>query len=141
MTQGIKTIDIIFEDDTSISIDSILFSNFYISNIDEEAKEIPYEKLFNSNRLYANFITMRISNAINEYYKGNVIKKIYDKKNISEIIINTINNKKIFFNIASSIDPFKNEDINLYDQSFIEDDDLCLLITPYKIKYKNHLFA
>ena len=80
MTQGIKTIDIIFEDDTSISIDSILFSNFYISNIDEEAKEIPYEKLFNSNRLYANFITMRISNAINEYYKGNVIKRFMIRK-------------------------------------------------------------
>lgn len=141
MTQGIKTIDIIFEDDASISIDSKLFSNFYISNIDEEAMEIPYEKLFNCNKLYANFITLRISSAINEYYKNNVIKKIYDKKNISEIIINTKNNKRIYFNLASSIDPFKEENINLYDQSFIEDNDLCLLITPYKIKYKNHLFA
>lgn len=141
MTQGIRTIDIIFEDGESISIDNLLFSNFYISNIDDEANEIPYEKLLNTNILYANFFTLKINNSINEYYKNNIIKKIYDRKNIAEIILNTLNNKKITFNIASSIDPFNQNNTNKYDQSFLQDDDLCLLITPFKIKYKNHLFA
>ena len=141
MTQGIRTIDIIFEDGESISIDNLLFSNFYISNIDDEANEIPYEKLLNTNILYANFFTLKINNSINEYYKNNIIKKIYDKKNIAEIVLNTLNNKKITFNIASSIDPFNQNNTNKYDQSFLQDDDLCLLITPFKIKYKNHLFA
>lgn len=141
MTQGIKTINLIFEDGESISIDDFLFSNFYISNIDEEANEIPYEKLLDTNILYANFFTLKINNNINDYYHKNIIKNIFDKKNIAEIVLNTTGEKTISFNLASSLDPFKKNNINTYDQSFIQDDDLCILITPYNIKYKNHLFA
>ena len=115
------------------------FSNLYISNIDDNADEIPYEKLLDTNILYANFFTLKINNSINDFYNSNIIKKISNKKNIAEIELNTSNDKKILFNLASSNDPFKKNDNNIYDQSFIKEDDLCLLITPYKLKYKNHL--
>ena len=141
MNQGIKTINIIFDDNESIIVDESLFSHFYISNIDDDANEIPYEKLFDTNILYANFLSLKINYKINEYYNQNIIKKIQDKKNIAKIILSTENNKEVLFQIASDIDPFKKNSTNSYDQSFIEEKDLCLLITPYKIKFKNHLFT
>ena len=141
MTQGIKSINIIFDDGDNLSIDNVLFSNFYISNIDGNANEIPYENILNTNILYANFLTLKIRNSINQHYNQNMINTIYNKKNISQIILNTEIGKEIMFNVASSIDPFDKKSSNIYDQSFILEDDLCLLITPYTIKYKNHLFT
>lgn len=140
MNQGIKNIDLIFEDGESISIDNNLFTNFYIANIDDDANEIPYEKILNTNVLYANFITLKINNLINQFYNDNVINKILIKKNISEIKIYTDTGKTILFNIASSIDPFVKNSNNYFDKSFTLEDDLCILICPYNIKYKNHLF-
>ena len=140
MNQGIKNIDLIFEDGESIVIEDSLFTHFYIANIDDEANEIPYEKICNTNILYANFIILKINNLIDKFYNDNIIKKILIKKNTSEIKIYTEAGKTVLFNIASSIDPFKKNSINYFDKSFTLEDDLCILICPYNIKYKNHLF-
>lgn len=140
MNQGIKNIELIFEDGESILVENKLFTHFYIANIDGEANEIPYEKILNTNVLYANFITLKINNLINQFYNDNVIKKILNKKNIAEIKIYTDADKTILFNIASSIDPFIKNSSNYFDKSFTLDEDLCILICPYNIKYKNHLF-
>lgn len=141
MNQEIKNINLIFEDGETVQLDENLFTNFYIANIDNKANEIPYEKLLNTNILYANFLTLKINNLINNYYNEDIIKKVYNKKNLAEIKISTSNGKEILFNVASSIDPFKKNINNYYDKSFIEEDNLCLLISQYEIKYKNHLFV
>lgn len=139
MREGIKNIDLTFEDGDTISIDKRLFSHLYISNIDDNANEIPYERILNTNRLYANFLSIKINKIINKLYNQDMINNIYNK-NIAEIIVYTNSNRSILFNVASTIDPFNNVTDNLFDKSFILDDDLCILITPFNIKYKNHLF-
>ncbi|MDD2207973.1 MAG: hypothetical protein PHG03_00355 [Bacilli bacterium] len=141
MNCEIKEINLIFDDGENIVLEESFFTNFYISNINNFANEIPYEKLFDTNILYANFFTLKVKKTINEVYNQNIINKIFNKKDISKVILNTSNQKEIVFNIASDIDPFKKDKNNTYNQSFILEDELCLLITPYKLKYKNHLFA
>ena len=141
MNKEIKSVNIFFDDGNSIFIESNLFSNFYIANIDSEANEVPYEKMFNTNTLYANFFTLKISSLINEYYHDNVIKNILNSKNISEVVLCTNLGKKIKFQVASQADPFKKNSDNYYDNSFLIEDDLCILITEYNIKHKKHLFV
>ncbi|MDD4187784.1 MAG: hypothetical protein PHX04_03380 [Bacilli bacterium] len=141
MNQGIEKINLVFDDGESITLEDSFFTNLYISNINNIANEIPYEKILDTNVLYANFFTLKIKKSINELYNQNIINKIFNKKDISEIIINTNNQKEIVFNIVSNADPFTRNSNNKYNQSFILEEDLCLLITPYKIKYKNHLFS
>ena len=140
MNQGIKGINLLFDDGDNMYIENTLLSNLYIANIDNEAHEIPYEKLFKTNKLYANFLSLKINHLINDMENANILKKIYNKKNLTEIELN-FERKKVSFYISSDIDPFKKTGINTFDRSFFQENDLCLLICPYEIKYKNYLFV
>lgn len=140
MNQGIIGINLLFNDGDSLFIDNTMFSHLYIANIDENANEIPYEKLFKTNKLYANFFILKINHLLNELENANILKSTYQKKNLIEVELK-FKEKTVNFHLASNIDPFKRISNNSYDQSFFEDNDLCLLICPYALKYKSHLFA
>ena len=139
MNQGIIGINLLFEDGESVFVKKSLFSNLYIANIDEKANEIPYDKL-ELNKLYANFFTLRISQLINEENYLNILKTVYDKKSLSEVEL-LFQNKKVSFYLASDADPFLHSSINHFDKSFFHDEDLCMLICPFNIKYSKHLFT
>ncbi len=137
MNDGIKHIEIIFDNGDTLDLDSSFFSNFYISNINENADEIPYEKIMNTNNLYANFVSMKLLNKKNNHH---IMEKLLSNLNIDKIKLNISDSKSITFNIVSSADPFKKNDINKYNKSFTYNDDFCLLICPYKLKYKENIF-
>ena len=140
MKQGLIGINLLYDDGESIFIENSLFSHLYIANIDKDANEIPYEKLAQDNKLYANFFILKIKELINEFNNTNVLKVVYNKKNLAEIELKFLN-KTISFYLVSDADPFKKTSINKYDKSFFQEGDLCLLICPYNIKYTNQLFA
>jgi len=139
MKQGLIGINFIYDDGESIFIDNSLFSNLYIANIDGDANEVPYEKLYDSEKLYANFFIVKINHLINELNNMNVLKALSNKKNLAEVELK-FPHREVCFQLASDADPFTTS-INHYDKSFFEDSDLCVIICPYEIKYKNHLFA
>ena len=134
MNNGINEIEIIFDDGDKIELNKEQFSHFYISNIDDDANEKPYEKLMDSNNLYANFVTLKVNS--DNYLKDFLL----NNQNIAEIKIVTTHEKKIGFNVASTVDPFKRSDVNDFNKSFMLDDAFCLLICPYDLKYKKNLF-
>jgi len=140
MAQGLTGINLIFGDGESLFVENSFFSHLYIANIDEEANEIPYETLFKTNKLYANFFSLRINHLINDMVNNNVLKATFNKKNLLEIEL-IFERKTVSFYVASDVDPFKKQSLNSFDKSFFQENDLCLLICPFDIKYKNHLFA
>ena len=140
MNQGITGINLIFSDGEMVFVENSLLSDLYIANIDEEANEIPYEKMFNTSKLYANFFILKVNHLVNETKEANILKKAYEDKNLLEVELQ-FENKKVSFHLASDIDPFKRKSLNSYDKSFFQDNDLCMVICPYDIKYKKYLFA
>jgi hypothetical protein len=140
MKQGLIGINLLYDDGQSIFIENSLFSNLYIANIDQDANEIPYEKLGLPNRMYANLFIIKINQIINEMHNMNVLKAIFSKKNLAEVELR-FPNKTVGFHLASDADPFLEKSVNNYDKSFFQEESLCLLICPYELKYKNHLFT
>ena len=139
MKQGLLGINLLFEDGENIFVEKSMFSNLYVANIDEEANEIPYEKL-DFNKLYANFFSLKINQNANESSDMNILKTTYNKKNLIEVELQ-FKDKSVNFHLASDTDPFQKRSINNYNQSFFQEGDLCMLICPYNIKYLDHLFA
>ena len=139
MKQGIIGINLLFSDGDHLFVDENMFSHLYIANIDEDANEIPYEKLFKTTKLYANYFSLKINHLADEITNTNLLKKINEKKNLMEIELQ-FNHKTVCFHLATDLDPFKRNSQNSYDQSFFDEEDLCLLICPYNLKYKRHLF-
>ena len=140
MKQGLIGINLLYEDGENIFIENSLCSNLYIANINEEANEIPYERLYLPDKLYANFFILKINHLINEINNANVLKAVHNKKNLAEVELR-FNNRSVNFYIASDIDPFGKNNVNSFDKSFFQEEDLCMMICPYNIKYHNHLFA
>jgi len=140
MTQGIVGINLIFADGESLFIDNNFYSHLYVANIDKDANEIPYEILFKTNKLYANFFSLRINHLLNDMQNSNVLKTAFNKRNLLEIEL-VFEKRTVSFYVASDVDPFKKHSLNSFDKSFFQEEDLCMLICPYDIKYKNHLFA
>ena len=140
MTQGIVGINLIFADGESLFIEHSYFSHLYVANLDNDANEIPYEILFKTNKLYANFFSLRINHLLNDMENSNVLKAAFNKRNLLEIEL-VFQNRTISFYVASDIDPFKERSFNNFDKSFFQENDLCLLICPFNLKYKNQLFA
>ena len=140
MTDGIVGINLIFGDGESLFVEHSYFSHLYVANLDDQANEIPYRVLFKTNKLFANFFSLRINHLLNDMQNMNVLKAAFNKKNLLEIEL-VFRERTISFYLASDIDPFKEHSINSHEKSFFEDNDLCLLVCPYNLKYKNHLFA
>jgi len=132
--ESIENIVINLENNKTIIADSKMFSHLYISNIDINGDEIPYED--NNNSLISNFFMIKLKNKIieynltNKYLEENAFNLI-KKQNIDSIIINFKNGNSLPFIINSN---------NIF-YTFKQKNDLCIIQSEYDIKYYENLFV
>lgn len=121
-----------------ISIYPSSFKNFYIANINDNGDEIAYG--VNEDHLKANYFMIRI---INDRSRdaSEVIDRLYNKKDIVSILIHFTNGKTQAFDIPKK--RVQNDGVltNTYEDAFMYEDDLCIIISDKNIKYKRELFA
>ena len=131
---GIENVLINLENNKTIIANNKLFSNLYISNINEYGDEIPYPEEYDS--YISNFFMIKLKNKIieynltNKYLEENAFKLIKENKNIESIIIN--------FKNGSSIPFILNSNNNFL--TFKDKNDLCIIQSEYNIKYYENLF-
>ena len=131
--ESIKNIVINLENNKTIIATNKMFDNLYISNIDSNGDEIPYN---NTEYITSNFLMLKLKNKTIEYnltnnqLDDNAFDIISDNKNIESIIINFKNGKSIPFIINSN---------NIF-HSFKQKNDLCIIQSEYDIKYYENLF-
>jgi hypothetical protein len=134
---NIEALNIIFENGDTILINKNEFKDFYISNLDKNGEEIPYEPTLINNKLYANFMLLNINNKLID---TNKIKRLKSKTDIVEIMVIFKNQKFIKFAIASTANPFANYYHNDYEYFYEDEKSFGLLLSKYNIKYKDNLF-
>ena len=136
-TEEIENIIINLENNKTIIAENKMFSNLYISNINNNGDEIPYNKEDYDNSLMSNFFMIKLKNKIIEYnltnniLKENAFNLIKDNKNIESIIINFKNGHSQPFIINSN---------NIF-HTFKQKNDLCIIQSEYDIKYYENLFT
>ncbi|MBQ3020663.1 MAG: hypothetical protein IJD92_00375 [Bacilli bacterium] len=133
-TDSIKNIFINLLNNKTIIADEKMFTNLYISNIDSNGDEIPYENI--DNTLVSNFFMIKLKNKIIEYnltnkqLEENAFTLLNNEKNIESIIINFKNGNSLPF-ILNSNNTF---------HTFKSKNDLCIIQSEYDIKYYENLF-
>ena len=130
---GIETVLINLENNKTIIANNKLFSNLYISNINQNGDEIPYNEEYDS--YVSNFFMIKLKNKIIEYNLTNKnleenAFKLIKENNIESIIINFKNGTSIPF-ILNSNNNFL---------TFKDKNDLCIIQSEYNIKYYENLF-
>ena len=135
MVDNINNIIINLDNNKTIIADNKMFSNLYISNIDNNGDEIPYVNT-ESKSLISNFFMIKLKNKIIEYnltnkqLEENAFNLIKNEKNINSIIINFKNGYSQPFIINSN---------NIF-HTFKQKNDLCIIQSEYDIKYYENLF-
>lgn len=134
----IYNIDLKTNNNDIIRISSDYFNHFYIANIDENGDEIGYDTL-EDNSLNANFFMIKIIND-NSRESKEVINRIIEKKDIIGVDLSFTNGYKQIFNIAKKRVVSNGTTENKYQETFFDNEDLCIMITDKNIKYKKELF-
>lgn len=135
--ESIENIIINLENNKTIIADSKMFSNLYISNIDNNGDEIPYKENNYNHSLISNFFMIKLKNKIIEYnlttkqLEENAFNLIKEEKNIESIIINFKNGNSLPFILNSN---------NIF-YSFKQKNDLCIIQSEYDIRYYENLFS
>jgi hypothetical protein len=138
VTDCIYSIDLTTNSNDILSITSDDFQNLYISNIDDNGEEIPYTQNKKSNELYANFFMVKVLNENNTNYE--FIDRLYNKKDIIKLTLKFTNGLKQEFDLAKKRVLNNGVIENKHEHIHFQDEDLCILITDKKIKYKENLF-
>lgn len=138
VNEFIHSIELTTNNQDIISIYPSNFDRFYIANIDQNGDEISYG--CNDNHLEANYFMIKILND-KSYDANEVIKRLTDKKDIINISIHFTNGKEQVFDIPKRRVQMDGILINKYEETFFDNDDLCIIISDKNIKYKKELFA
>ena len=117
-----------------ISIYPSNFKNFYIANINELGDEVSYG--VNGNNLQANYFMIKIIKDAND-----VIERLMSKPDIVSLSIHFTNGKTQTFEIPKNRIQKNGLLVNKYEDVFLDEDDLCIIISDKDIKYKKELFA
>lgn len=132
----IYSIDITTNSNESFSVSSDYFDHFYIANIDDDGDEKKYKK--NNQNLVANFFMVRI---LNEKETYDPINKLANKNDIVKVTVSFTNGTSQEFDIPKKRVAQNKQLVNLYEETFYDEEGLCILITDKKIRYKENLFA
>ena len=135
---AIYNIDLTTNSKDIISISPDYFSNFYIANLDDNGDEIGYVQK-EDNSLDANFFMMKVIND-KTFDCLNIINRLKEKKDIIKVCLYFNNGNKQEFNIAKRRVASNGTMENIYEDTFEDNDDVCILITDKKIKFKKELF-
>lgn|SRR5574344_1130241 len=133
MLNSLKNVKFIYDNGSSLIFTKNDIDKLYISNIDNNGNEIPYEPSIIKNKLIANFILFKFSNNINP-------KNLPTQSNITNVELIFNNNKYADFLPISNNEPFKENDLNKYQKYYYLNDTACLVISNFKPKYLEYLF-
>jgi len=139
-TALIRSIEITTNNREIIPVSPQNFSNLYVANIDDNGDERNYEQVPNSKALFANFFMIKILKENNqESYIAQ--DRLLARKDIIKVTITLINGIRQDFELSKKrvVDhgPLENK----YEITFMQDEDLCIVITDKKVKYLENLFA
>ena len=135
-TGCIFSIDITTNSNETFSLSSDCFDHFYIANINDDGDEKKYKK--NNQNLFANFFMIRI---LNEKETITSIDKLVNTNDIIKVSVFFTNGTHQDFEIPKKRVAQNKQLINLYEENFVDESGLCILITDKKIRYKENLFA
>ena len=133
----IYNIDLSTTNNDIISVSSDEFNHFYISNIDDNGDEISYEK-DNEGNLKANFFMIKLQKT--DAGSATIMKNIMKQRNITKVGISFTNGGYQEFQLAKKRVASNGKIQNSYEDTFYENEDLCIIITNKNIKYKENLF-
>ena len=138
-TECIYNVDLTTNNNDIISVSSDNFNHFYIANIDDNGNEINYDKIKNTDSLFANFFMIKI---LKDESTDSIIniERLLKKRDIVKIGINFTNGKYQIFELAKKRVANKGSLVNEYEDAFMDNNGLCILISDKNIKYKNNLF-
>ena len=133
----IYNIDLSTTNNDIISVSSDEFNHFYISNIDDNGDEISYEK-DNEGNLSANFFMVKLQKT--DEGSATIMKNIMKQRNITKVGISFTNGGYQELQLAKKRVASNGKIQNSYEDTFYENEDLCIIITNKNIKYKENLF-
>ncbi len=134
----IYNIDLSTSNNDIISVSSDEFNHFYIANIDDNGDEINYSKDDNG-KLSANFFMIKLQQS--DEVSVEIMKNIVKHRDIVKIGISFTNGGYQEFQLARKRVASNEKIQNYYEDTFYDNDDLCILITNKNIKYKKNLFV
>lgn len=135
----VYSIDITTNDKNIISVSSDNFDHFYIANINDNADEIAYEKKGDAT-LYANFFMLRIINDKTAETLS-IIERLSKRRDIIKVKMHFTNGNSQEFEIAKKRIVSNKFLENKFEDTFFIQDDLCIIISEKKLKYKQGLFS
>lgn len=136
MLNNINNICLNFEDGKNLNIPIDYIKKFYISNINKDGDEIPYEETEIKDKMLANFLMI----LFNENTFNQNEFKIIKSNNIYSITLKFSSKKTITFILASAISPFLENTHNEYQKEYILNNSQAILISEYKIKNVASIF-
>ena len=138
VNEFIHSIELTANNQDIISIFPSNFDKFYIANIDQNGDEISYGN--NGNHLEANYFMIKILND-KSHDADEVIKRLTDKKDIVNVSIHFTNGRIQVFDIPKKRVQTDGLLTNKYEDTFFDNDDLCIIISDKNIRYKKELFV
>ncbi len=132
----IYSIGITTNTNDTFSISSDCFDHFYIANINDEGDENKYKK--SNQKLEANFFMVRI---LHDSETTIPIKKLTRSNDIVKVEVFFTNGLSQEFDIPKKRVAQNRQLVNLYEETFVDESGLCILITDKNIRYKENLFA
>lgn len=117
------------------SVTSDDFQNFYVANINENGEEINYIK--KNGTLQANFMIIKL---LHDESYSEILKRLYECKDITkiELLFTNGNNQKI--DLSTKRVMYNGSMFNKYENTYMINNDLCILVSDKKIKYCENLF-
>ena len=139
-TALIHNIEITTNNREIITVSPQNFSNLYVANIDENGDEKNYDIVPNTRSLFANFFMIKIKKENNqESYLAQ--ERLSSRRDIVKVTITLINGIKQEFELAKRRIVQNGALENVYETTFMQEEDLCIIISDKKIKYMENLFA
>lgn len=137
-TRCINSIEFKTNNNEIISVSSSNLDYFYVGNLDQNGDETNYE-LKNNNDLFANFFMVKIINDNSDNIKS-IYNRLINKKDIVGFNLGFTNGEFQKFDVPKKRIATNGIMENKYEETFILDNDLGIIITDKEVKYKKELF-
>ncbi len=132
----IYSIDLNTSTNESFNISSDNFDHFYIASLDDKGDETNYTR-GKENFLEANFFMIRL---LNSKSVEEIVQRLYKKQDIVNVSVNFTDGTSESFRIPVEKKLNNKKLVNSYEDATLVENNLCILITDKKIKYKKNLF-
>ncbi len=139
-TALVYSIEITTNNKEIITVSPQNFSNLYVANIDDNGDEKNYDIVPNTRSLCANFLMVKILKE-NKQEACLAQERLQSRRDIVKVTITLINGIRQDFELAKRRIVQNGALENVYETTFMQDEDLCIIVSDKKIKYMENLFA